>query len=98
MHFVSHALEWVRALLFRAKRPVGKAIPDRTAQAPAPTSPDTRVGMLVLPCLCRAGRVPVPLDAQRDRYDAHPLVRAYVLQPEERQPAVPVRDFAGVGQ
>lgn len=101
MLFVSQALEWVRALLFGAQGPIGKAIPDRPAQVPllpAPSSPETRAATLVFACLCRAGRVPAPPDVQRDQYDAHPLVRAYVIPPGNLQHALYVGEFAEAGQ
>lgn len=93
MRFVSQALEWVRALLVGSRKPGTRPLPDHPVQVPAyavQPSPETWGAVLAFACLCRAGRDPVPLDAE------HPLVRTYVLPPEERQHALSVGQFTGV--
>ncbi|GCB47864.1 hypothetical protein SNL152K_5177 [Streptomyces sp. NL15-2K] len=50
-------------------------------------SPEMWGAVLALARLRRAGRVPAPLDDQHGQDATHPLVRAYVLRPDERRRA-----------
>ena len=93
MRFVSQAFERVRALLSGPRKPSAHSLPDHLVQAPVyavQPQPETWGAALAFACLCRDGGGPAPLDA------GHPLVRAYVLPPEERQCALPVRQLTGV--
>lgn len=102
MNFVPHALEWVTALLFRLRtagegRKTSRLSKARTTtlNQPAQTPPHPRAGpvspammsaYLTLARLHRAGHAP-----QNDEGKPHPVVRAYVLPPEQHQHALTAR-------
>lgn len=94
MRFVSQAFERVRALLSGPRKPSAHSLSGHPVhQAPVyavQPQPETWGAALAFACLCRDGGGPAPLDA------GHPLVRAYVLPPDERQRALSVRQFTGV--
>ncbi len=88
MPWVPQALEWVRALLFGPRKPDTPTHADQHQQAPVyavQPSPEVWGAMLALARLRRTGHASAPQDDRHAQGDAHPLVRAYVLPPEERQ-------------
>lgn len=91
MQWVPHALEWVRTLLVGLRKSDMSTRPDRPTHAPVQavqSSPEVWGAMLALARLRRAGHTPGPLYDHHDQGEAHPVVRAYVLPPEERQRAL----------
>lgn len=92
MRFVSQVFEQVRALLLGAREPDSSSHPDsaQTHVYAVQTPPGTRDAALAFACVCRAGSGPTPLAS------GHPLVRSYVLPPEERRHALRVHELMGV--
>jgi len=103
LNFVPHAFEWARALLLgprtasKNSRPRrARATPNQPTQTPpraqaGPVSPAMMSAYLTLARLHRAGHAP-----QHDQGEPHPLVRAYVLPPEQRQHALSARQLTEV--
>ncbi|MDX2530390.1 hypothetical protein [Streptomyces europaeiscabiei] len=100
MHFVSHALEWVRALL---SGPWSYGEQSAGAAVHASTGRQTRAEPMNSPAHPNAwlAFVRPPPDERAARLAhiaAHPLVRVYVLPPEERHPALRAWHLMGVSR
>lgn len=104
MSYLSRALERVRAVrsgrLTPSKcipahpRPVPHAHPPAPEYPPTePPSPDMMSALLALARLHRTKR-----PSQLHRGERHPLVRTYVLPPEDRQRALLTGEFTGAGR
>lgn len=108
MSYLSHVLEWVRALLFGPHRPDGRnrthtvhTSPDQSPKTPdraVQPTPEVWDAALVLARPRRAVRTPAAIGGRHDEGETLALVRAYVLSPEERSDALSARQLTGVGR